>query len=97
MTVRNGASAKVGLLALSAIAAATLAPVAASAQANCQWYATTALKQQQQNDKLRCGFAGPEWSLDLARHLSWCGSVPPDVWKTSAQKRDQMLANCSKR
>lgn len=67
----------------------------ASAQANCQWYAATSLKQQQQNEKLRCGFRGPEWHTDLGRHLSWCGSVPPDVWRRSAQARDQMLARCA--
>lgn len=67
----------------------------ASAQSNCQWYGSTALKQQQQNEKLKCGFTGPEWNSDLSRHLAWCGSVPPATWKASAQKRDQMLAECS--
>ncbi|MCB1506787.1 MAG: hypothetical protein KDJ47_17610 [Hyphomicrobiaceae bacterium] len=80
------------LSALAALASVT-APVAA--QSNCQWYGATALKQQQQNEKLKCGFSGPEWNSDLGRHLQWCGSVPPNVWKSSAQKRDQMLAACA--
>ena len=67
----------------------------ASAQSNCQWYGTTALKQQQQNQAMKCGFSGPEWSSDLGKHVAWCGSVPPAVWKDSAQKRDKMLAECA--
>lgn len=67
----------------------------AKAQSNCQWYGATALKQQQQNEKGRCGFSGPDWHSDLAKHLAWCGSVPPQVWQQSAQRRDQMLAQCA--
>lgn len=85
------------MMSVAATAAAVLVPASAEAQANCQWYAATSLKQQQQNEKLRCGFAGPEWSTDLARHNAWCASVPPDVWKASAQRRDQMIANCARK
>lgn len=87
----------VASLPLAVLAAVMLVPTAASAQANCKWYGATALKQQQQNEQMKCGFAGPEWSTDMARHLSWCGSVPPDVWKAAAQKRDQLLADCTKK
>ena len=44
--------------------------------------------------QLKCGFTGPEWSSDLRAHMAWCASVPPDVWKKSAQSRDQQLAAC---
>lgn len=79
----------------AALVAVALASVPASAQSNCKWYGATALKQQQQNEKLKCGFKGPEWHSDLARHSAWCAQVPPEVWKTSAQVRDQMLAKCA--
>jgi hypothetical protein len=69
----------------------------AAAQSNCQWYAATALKQQQQNEAQKCGFTGPEWHGEMGKHLAWCGSVPPNMWKESAQKRDQMLAACAKK
>lgn len=82
---------------LATLAVAVIGAGPAAAQSNCQWYGSTSLKQQQQNEKLKCGFTGPEWNTDLARHLAWCGSVPPDVWKASAQKRDQMLAECMKK
>ncbi len=83
-------------IGLGALAALMLATVPAAAQSNCKWYAATALKQQQQNEKLGCKFSGPEWHTDLARHMAWCSRVPPDVWKESAQTRDQLLAACAK-
>ncbi len=85
-------------LALSLLAvfgAGTFLPAAANAQANCQWYATTALKQQQENDKLKCEFKGDAWSMDIKAHTTWCASVAPDVWKAAAQKRDQDLQACA--
>lgn len=83
-------------IAFAALAAgAALLPATAMAQANCQWYATTALKQQQENEKLKCGFKGDAWSADMKAHLGWCSSVAPDVWKAAAQKRDQELQTCA--
>lgn len=69
----------------------------ANAQANCDWYAKTALRQQQDNERLRCGFRGPEWSANLVDHLRWCSSVAPDAWRIQAQRRDAQLAQCAKR
>lgn len=84
------------VLSLGAVlAAGTLLPAVANAQANCQWYATTALKQQQENEKLKCGFKGDAWGADLKGHMTWCASVAPDIWKTAAQKRDQDLQACA--
>jgi hypothetical protein len=61
---------------------------------NCSWYAATALKQQQRNERGKCGFAGPEWSMNRQAHLAWCSTQTPDRWKAEAQKREQMLATC---
>lgn len=69
----------------------------AAAQANCDWYAKTALKQQQDNERLKCNLKGPAWTADLKAHQAWCASVAPDEWKKQAQKRDQDLAACAKR
>lgn len=91
-TVRIGAA--IGLIGL--IATAALAPEV-TAQANCDWYAKTALRQQQENEQKKCNFKGPEWSSDLKAHMSWCGTVPPDAWRDQAQKRDQALAACAKK
>lgn len=81
--------------AIVVLAALSLASASADAQANCQWYGTTALKQQQENERLKCGFAGQSWSSDLKSHIAWCASVAPDVWRGQAQKRDQELAACA--
>lgn len=86
-----------GPVLFGAVVALLIAVGPASAQSNCQWYGATSLKQQQVNEKLKCGFSGPEWHSDLPRHSAWCAQVPPDVWKASARQRDQMLADCAKK
>jgi hypothetical protein len=82
-----------GIAGLGMIAGASFA----SAQSNCDWYAHTALKQQQENERLKCGFKGEAWHTDLKAHSAWCTTVGPDVWKAQAQKRDQALVACSKK
>lgn len=84
------------VLCVTAAGAAALAPLAASAQSNCHWYAETALRQQQRNLKGRCGFSGPGWSSDLRSHIAWCNSVSPDVWKRAAQERERQLQHCGR-
>jgi hypothetical protein len=80
-----------------ALAVLAMAPAAAHAQANCDWYAKTALRQQQLNEEQKCGFKGEAWTPDLKAHLNWCASVAPDVWKAQAQQRDQELAKCARK
>ncbi len=87
------AAAAIGFSA-AAVVTGLVSPVAA--QANCDWYAKTALKQQQENELRKCGFAGPNWSSDLKAHMTWCGANP-DQWKGEAQRRDQQLANSCKK
>ena len=87
------------LLAASSLAALVglaALPVAAQMAPNCDWYAKTAQKQQQDNERLKCDLKGPEWSVDIKTHVTWCQSVAPDVWKAMAQKRDRQLAECQK-
>jgi hypothetical protein len=78
-----------------AVAAVALTSTLASAQTSCEWYATTALKQQQENLRLACGFKGDAWSSDLKAHTSWCASVSPDAWRNAAKERDKQLADCA--
>jgi hypothetical protein len=63
---------------------------------NCNWYADTALKQQQRNEQQRCGFSGAEWNMSRQVHMSWCLLQPADRWKAVAQRREQMLAGCKR-
>jgi hypothetical protein len=78
---------------VSAVAVSAPADVAAQT-INCNWYAETALKQQQRNEQGKCGFSGPEWSMSRQTHLAWCSTQNPDRWKAEAQKREQMLTGC---
>jgi hypothetical protein len=83
--------------ASTALVLLCLAAGGAQAQAvNCDWYADTALKQQQQNEQRKCGFSGPEWGVSRQVHVAWCGTQAPDRWRAMAQKRAQMLAGCKK-
>lgn len=82
------------MAALLALGAATSG---VSAQSNCEWYAKTAVRQQQINEEKRCGFKGEAWHKDLTAHLRWCAGVAPDFWKSEAQKRNRQLADCQKK
>ena len=75
------------------LGAASFAP-AANAQANCDTYGKLALQQQKENEALKCGFTGPEWSSDLKALIAWCGSVGPEQWKVQLQQRAQKLVVC---
>lgn len=84
-------------IAMALVAAQFAVAAGAQAQSSCQWYAATALKQQQKNEQLKCNFEGVGWHADMGRHLQWCKGVSPDEWKTAAQERDQRLAECAAR
>jgi hypothetical protein len=82
--------------AMFAVVHAGLAtPSEATTLANCDWYAKTALKQQQENELKKCGFTGPNWTSDLKGHLGWC-NANPDQFRAEAQRRDQQLMQCNK-
>jgi hypothetical protein len=85
------------IVSAAALLSVVLANSGVHAQANCEWYAKTALRQQQDNERMKCGFSGPAWSANLADHLRWCSSVAPDAWRIQAQKRDAQLAQCAKK
>ncbi len=82
------------LLLASLAVGAVVAAQPAAAQANCETYGKLALQQQKENESLKCGFSGPEWSGDLKAHVGWCSSVGPEEWKVQLQSRTQQLAQC---
>lgn len=85
-----------GLVA-AAMAAGAFGTSPASAQADCNWYARQALKQQQTNERGKCGLSGDAWSSSFDHHLAWCGSVSPDDWKSAVRQREQELSSCGKK
>jgi hypothetical protein len=89
-------SSRVACAVLSVLCVAAAPDAALAQSANCDWYAETALKQQQRNDQLKCGFTGPEWSLNRQAHLGWCATQTPERWKAAARKREQMLDGCKR-
>jgi len=92
-TIRTGAA----LAAVVAVLATAVALQPARAQmAACNWYADTAVKQQQQNERWKCGFKGAEWSSSRQAHLAWCATQIPDKWKAVAQQREQQLTTCKR-
>ena len=95
-TLRQIAARTVTMTAIASIGL-VLATAAVQAQANCDWYAKTALRQQQDNERMKCGFKGEAWAADLKAHAAWCSSVSPDAWKEQAKKRDQELSACAKK
>lgn len=84
------------LAAVTLLATFVALPSIASAQTSCKWYAAMSLKQQKENERLKCGFQGPAWNADLKAHMSWCNTVAPAEWKKSAQERDKQLNQCAK-
>jgi hypothetical protein len=88
---------RVALIAAGAVCGALVAaaPGRANMAANCDWYAKTALKQQQENEQRKCGFTGNGWSSDLRSHAAWC-AAHPDQWKSEAQRREQQLGTCKR-
>ncbi len=88
---------RASLTAIAAAGITSLLSFSAAAQANCDWYAQTALKQQQENERLKCGLTGAAWTSDLKAHQTWCGSVAPDQMKSEAQSREQQLQACAKK
>lgn len=91
MTIRSA------VVPLAVLATLAVAATGAAAQSNCEWYAKTAVRQQQINEEKRCGFIGDAWHKDLAAHMKWCAGVAPDFWKSEAQKRNQQLDACPKK
>jgi hypothetical protein len=93
----SASASRVTATALVAAGMTSLLSLQVSAQAGCDWYAQTALKQQQENERLKCGLIGAAWTNDLKAHQAWCGSVAPDQMKTEAQAREQQLQACAKK
>lgn len=75
-------------------AGAEQASSADALSSSCEWYATTSLKQQQRNERGRCGFTGSEWQGSLREHEQFCESSDPDVWKAAARAREEQLRTC---
>jgi hypothetical protein len=94
-TTRLRRSLTIPIAVAAGLSAAVLAPVRSHAQAAaCNWYADTALRQQQRNEQGKFGLNGPEWNRNRNAHFTWCLTQAPRHWKAVARKRAHLLAAC---
>lgn len=92
---RSALRLTIAIAIAAGLSAIVLAPARARAQgAACNWYADTALMQQQRNEQGKCGLTGPEWNRSRNAHYTWCLTQQPAHWKAEARKREHLLATC---
>jgi hypothetical protein len=60
----------------------------------CRFYADQAVKDNEDNIKLGCGYTGPEWQSIFGAHYGWCMRLRSDVLTsaTDAQKASRGAA-----
>ena len=83
-----------GLTAALGLAVLLGAVPAARADQDCNWYAQTTAKQMQQNQSKNCNLKGDGWTVDKAKLVAWCQSVPPDEWRKAVTDREKELQTC---
>jgi hypothetical protein len=64
--------AKVALGALMCLAAIPPLSLAQGRRAECTRYAREAVDQYEENQRMRCNFAGSRWSSARETHFAWC-------------------------
>lgn len=90
---------KIRSLAALSVAAAvsSAAMLPAYAADGCETYGKLALQQQKDNEALKCGLSGPEWSSKLKDHIDWCQGVTAQEWQAMLKKRTVALDACKQK
>jgi hypothetical protein len=60
----------------------------------CRDYARRAVRAQETNKDLDCGFTGPRWHSDYDNHFSWCLNAPRERAESETQDRRDRLESC---
>src|SRR4030042_1096280 len=60
-------------------------------QYSCEEYARIAVRQNDQNIRRNCGFAGPRWNSNYNEHYQWCLSVPLQTSDSEMKAREEEL------
>jgi hypothetical protein len=63
-------------------------------RSGCDDYARTAVSQNEQNLRRRCGFTGSRWSSDYNAHYQWCSTVPWESADLEIRAREDELRRC---
>lgn len=61
----------------------------------CTQYARTAVRQNQLNERKKCGFTGNRWTNDYNGHYNWCMAVAENTSHQETQARKVFLDNCA--
>ncbi len=60
----------------------------------CQQYASTAVSQNQENLRRKCGYTGARWTSDYQGHFRWCMAAPLDTASSETMARTDALNKC---
>lgn len=60
----------------------------------CTDYAEAAISQFTENIDNQCGFSGPRWNANKARHYQWCLDARDQDRKTETETRSTMINEC---
>ena len=83
-----------GLTSAGFAMALAVTSTAARADQDCAWFAQTTAKQVQLNQSKNCNLKGEAWTIDMAKLVAWCQSVPPDEWRKAVTDRQNQLKTC---
>lgn len=60
----------------------------------CQTYADEAISQFAENIDNQCGFTGPRWNANKARHYQWCLDAREQDRKAESEARTSLINRC---
>ncbi len=63
----------------------------------CDAYSRRAMRAQETNERLNCGFTGPRWHMDEDAHFEWCMNAPRGRTESIALRRRDRLQRCRER
>jgi hypothetical protein len=76
------------------VTVATRAQAAADNRQECVVYARTAMRQQCDNLRSRCGFTGDRWSFDYDGHYAWCTAAEQRSRDVESGGREAAITAC---
>ena len=65
--------------------------------AACNDYASRAMAQNGENNRLRCGLSGSRWGFGRNAYFSFCMRNPSSVYNAARAARDRELESCQRR
>lgn len=60
----------------------------------CEQYARTAVSQNQENLRRKCGYTGTRWTSEYKGHYDWCFTAPQSLADAETNARTDALRQC---